>query len=78
MITSPFALPGNALSLGPHRQGHRYQRAAARGVAHGKRAAVLGWSEGVDPDKVARILIDNPFGNGSQKTPVVIIKNYAK
>lgn len=43
-----------------------------------KRAAVLGWSEGVDPDKVAKILIDNPFGNGSQKTPVVIIKNYAK
>jgi len=39
---------------------------------------VLGWSEGVDPDKVAKILIDNPFGNGSQKTPVVIIKNYAK
>ena len=43
-----------------------------------KRAAVLGWSEGVDPDKVAQILIDNPFGNGSQKTPIVVIKNYAE
>lgn len=32
-----------------------------------KRSAVLGWSKGVDPDKVAEILIDNPFGNGSEK-----------
>lgn len=42
-----------------------------------KRSAVLGVSHGVDADKVAQILIDNPFGNGSQKTPIVIIKNYA-
>ena len=27
-------------------------------------------------DKVAEILIDNPFGNGSEKTPICIIKNY--
>ena len=31
-----------------------------------------------DGDEVARILIDNPFGNASQKTPIVIIKNYRK
>ena len=43
-----------------------------------KRAAVLGWSKGVDPDKVAEILIDNPFGNGSEKTPICIIKDYHK
>ena len=43
-----------------------------------KRSAVLGWSKGVDPDKVAEILIDNPFGNGSEKTPICIIKDYHK
>lgn len=42
-----------------------------------KRAAVLGHSQGLDPKKVASILIDNPFGNASQKTPIVIIKNFA-
>ncbi len=41
-----------------------------------KRAAVLGKSKGVDPKEVSKILIDNPFGNASQKTPIVIIKNY--
>lgn len=43
-----------------------------------KRSAVLGVSQGVDADKVAEILIDNPFGNGSEKTPICIIKNYYK
>lgn len=42
-----------------------------------KRAAVLGHSEGLDPKKIAKILIDNPFGNASQRTPIVIIKNFA-
>lgn len=42
-----------------------------------KRSAVLGHSKGLDPNEIARILIDNPFGNASQKTPIVIIKNYA-
>ena len=28
--------------------------------------------------KVEKMLIDNPFGNASQKTPIVVIKNYAK
>ena len=41
-----------------------------------KRSAVLGYSRGVQPQEVAKILIDNPFGNASQKTPIVIIKNY--
>ena len=43
-----------------------------------KRSAVLGVSKGVDADKVAEILIDNPFGNGSEKTPICIIKDYYK
>ncbi len=41
-----------------------------------KRAAVLGKSGKLDPKKIAKILIDNPFGNASQKTPIVIIKNF--
>ncbi len=52
--------------------------AAVADVNDLKRAAVLGVSEGLDPQKLARILIDNPFGNASQRTPIVIIKNYAK
>lgn len=42
-----------------------------------KRAAVLGKSKGLNPKQIAQILIDNPFGNASQKTPIVIIKNFA-
>ena len=42
-----------------------------------KRAAVLGRSSGIDPQRIAQILIDNPFGNDNQKTPIVIIKNFA-
>lgn len=41
-----------------------------------KRAAVLGKSRGIDPQRIAQILIDNPFGNDNQKTPIVIIKNF--
>ncbi|VBB06507.1 f420-0:gamma-glutamyl ligase [Lucifera butyrica] len=52
--------------------------AAVADVNDLKRAAVLGASEGLDPQTLARILIDNPFGNASQKTPIVIIKNYAQ
>ena len=43
-----------------------------------KRACVLGVSEGVDPRLLEQILIDNPFGNDSQKTPICIIKNYKR
>ena len=41
-----------------------------------KRAAVLGATQGLVPKEIAQILINNPFGNASQKTPIVIIKNY--
>lgn len=43
-----------------------------------KRSHILGVSKGVDADKVAEILINNPFGNGSEKTPICIIKDYNK
>ena len=52
--------------------------AAVADVNDLKRSAVLGVSQGVDADKVAAILIDNPFGNGSEKTPICIIKDYKK
>ena len=51
--------------------------AAVADVNDLKRAAILGVSKGLDPAKLARILIDNPFGNASEQTPIVIIKNYA-
>lgn len=51
--------------------------AAVADVNDLKRAAVLGVSEGLQPTELSRILIDNPFGNGNQQTPIVIIKNYA-
>ena len=37
----------------------------------------VGTSRGIDAKKIAQLLIDNPFGNDSQMTPIVIIKNYA-
>ena len=52
--------------------------AAVADVNDLKRAAVIGTSAGVDADKVAQILIDNPFGNGSERTPICIIKDYHK
>ncbi len=51
--------------------------AAVADVNDLKRAAVLGVSAGLDSGELSRILIDNPFGNASQQTPIVIIKNYA-
>ncbi|MEG1159998.1 MAG: coenzyme F420-0:L-glutamate ligase [Acidaminococcaceae bacterium] len=52
--------------------------AAVADVNDLKRACVLGVSRGVNAAEVEQILIDNPFGNGSQKTPIVIIKAYKK
>ncbi|HMM22927.1 MAG TPA: coenzyme F420-0:L-glutamate ligase [Selenomonadales bacterium] len=52
--------------------------AAVADVNDLKRAAILGISKGLEPKQVARILIDNPFGNASERTPIVIIKNYAQ
>jgi F420-0:gamma-glutamyl ligase-like protein len=41
-----------------------------------KRSLIVGISSGIDSKRIAKILIDNPFGNASQRTPIVIIKNY--
>ena len=41
-----------------------------------KKADILAASKGVDKAEISQILIDNPFGNGSEKTPITIIKNY--
>lgn len=41
-----------------------------------KRSRIVGVTDGVDGSKVASLLLDNPFGNASQKTPIVIIKNF--
>ena len=41
-----------------------------------KRSRVVGVSDGVDGELAAKLLLDNPFGNASQKTPICIIKSY--
>ncbi|BEU87959.1 hypothetical protein TAMA11512_14230 [Selenomonas sp. TAMA-11512] len=41
-----------------------------------KRSRIVGCTAGTDGEKVANLLIDNPFGNASQKTPICIIKNF--
>ena len=41
-----------------------------------KRSRVVGVSSGVKGELAAQLLIDNPFGNASQKTPICVIKNY--
>lgn len=41
-----------------------------------KSAFVVASTPGLSPDKVSQALIDNPFGNGSEKTPIVILKNF--
>ncbi len=41
-----------------------------------KRSRVVGVSSNVKGELAAQLLIDNPFGNASQKTPICIIKNY--
>jgi hypothetical protein len=51
--------------------------AAVADVNDLKRALIVGATDGIDQAKLREILIDNPFGNASQKTPIVIIKNYA-
>ena len=41
-----------------------------------RRSRVVGVSDGVNGELAAQLLLDNPFGNASQKTPICIIKNY--
>lgn len=41
-----------------------------------KRSRIVGVTDGTKGDLVAKLLIDNPFGNASQKTPICIIKNF--
>ena len=41
-----------------------------------KRSRVVGESAGLNGQMAANLLIDNPFGNASQKTLIVIIKNF--
>ena len=45
-----------------------------------KRALVVGVTENLEDDIsiLRKALIDNPFGNASQKTPIVILQNYKK
>ncbi len=70
---------------GPDRADHVCEQIVKRTSCYGavvadvndlKRSAVLGTSRGMNPKEIARILINNPFGNDCQMTPIVILKNY--
>jgi hypothetical protein len=72
---------------GPHDPNGVAEAIKARFGCHGaavadvndlKRAAILGVTAGLNPANLAQILIDNPFGNASQRTPIVVIKYYAQ
>ncbi|MDB5097363.1 MAG: F420-0:Gamma-glutamyl ligase [Cyanobacteria bacterium RYN_339] len=39
-----------------------------------KRALVLAWTPGLDPAEVSRMLLDNPFGNAAEQTPIVLLR----
>ncbi|WP_196592498.1 coenzyme F420-0:L-glutamate ligase [Pectinatus sottacetonis] len=41
-----------------------------------QRSRIVGITNGIDGGKIAKLLLHNPFGNASQKTPIVIIKNF--
>ena len=41
-----------------------------------KRSRIVGVTDGTKGELVAKLLIDNPFGNASQKMPICIIKNF--
>lgn len=41
-----------------------------------KRSRIVAATEGMDAERAANLLIDNPFGNASQKRPICIIKNF--
>lgn len=41
-----------------------------------KRVRIVGKTEGLADAKIVSGLIDNPFGNASEKTPIVILKNF--
>ena len=41
-----------------------------------KRSRIVAATEGMNAEMASNLLIDNPFGNASQKTPICIIKNF--
>ena len=41
-----------------------------------KRSRIVGATQGMDAELASNLLIDNPFGNASQKTPICILKNF--
>lgn len=43
-----------------------------------KRVRIVAKTTGVDDERLRAALLDNPFGNASQKTPTVIIKDFTE
>ena len=42
-----------------------------------KRAMILAATPGLDPQAVSKMLLDNPFGNAAEQTPIVVIRPIA-
>jgi hypothetical protein len=42
-----------------------------------KRAMVLACTDGVKAEEVSRMLLDNPFGNAAEQTPIVVLRRRA-
>lgn len=42
-----------------------------------KRAMILAATPGLDPQQVSKMLLDNPFGNAAEQTPIVVIRPIA-
>lgn len=43
-------------------------------VNDARRVDILAATEGVDRNMVEQALLDNPFGNDDQQTPIVVLK----
>ena len=41
-----------------------------------KRALIVASTDGIDDAVLSRLFIDNPFGNGNEKRPICIVKNF--
>jgi hypothetical protein len=42
-----------------------------------KRAMVLAVTPGIQAAEVSRLLLDNPFGNAAEQTPIVVLRPHA-
>jgi hypothetical protein len=42
-----------------------------------KRAMVLAHTDGIQASEISRLLLDNPFGNAAEQTPIVVLRPHS-